>query len=71
MKSKERKWTKKKKTTKKTIARMNIIHPGEIERFSLRLLLLNIPGAKSFGDLKTVEVHTYNTYHEAAVALKL
>ncbi len=47
---------------------MNITHPGEIERFSMRLLLLNIPGAKSFGDLRTVEGHTYKTYHEAAVA---
>ncbi len=70
-KSKQRVWSKRKKVTKATISRMNMVHPTDIERFSMRLLLLNIPGAKSFEHLRTVDGHIFNTFHEAAAELKL
>ena len=40
--------------------------PYEIERYHLRLLLLQTPGATSFKDLRTVNGHEYLTFREAA-----
>ena len=34
------------------IGRVYFVHPSDIERFSLRTLLLYVKGAKSFDDLK-------------------
>ena len=41
------------------------------EKFCLRLLLLNVRGAKSFEDLRTYDGKTYNTFEEAAIARTL
>jgi len=48
-----------------------MIHPNEIERYSLRLLLLHVKGASCFEDIRTYEGVVYETYHEAAVQRKL
>ena len=39
---------------------------SDIQRFCLRLLLLHVPGAISFEDLRTVHGITYPTIKEAA-----
>ena len=49
------------------IGRMHFIHPNDTERFALRLLLLNVPGATSFTYLKTLNNIIYETYQEAAI----
>ena len=36
-----------------------------MEKYCLRVLLLNRKGAKSFNDLKTVNCKQYSTYREA------
>ena len=53
------------------IARVYSVHPTEIERYSLRLLLNHIPGVKSFLDLKTVDNEVMSSFHDAAVKLNL
>jgi hypothetical protein len=50
------------------IGRMYFIAPSETEKFSLRILLLNTPGAKSFEHLRTFENAVYPTFHACAVA---
>ena len=50
-------WSRRKfEKTSDMIGRLYYISPSEIEKFSLRLLLLNVPGAKSFDDLRTYGV---------------
>ena len=49
------------------LGRMYFISPREIERFSMRLLLLNTVGSTSFADLRTVNGNIFNTYQEAAI----
>ena len=70
-KSKERIWQKRKKAVSRTISRLHLIQPSDVERFAMRLLLLNVTGATSFENLRTVEGEEHTTFHEAAVALKL
>ncbi|TKR58437.1 hypothetical protein L596_029881 [Steinernema carpocapsae] len=78
-------WNKKDKKWKKrergyAIGRMYSVSPKEQERYRLRLLLLNVKGAISFENLRTVRVVddsgvttevTFGTYSEAAKALGL
>lgn len=47
------------------IGRMYSVSPSDIERYYLRLLLLNVPGACSFDDLKTVDEQICGTFFEA------
>ena len=65
------KWMPRKKGDDKIITRMYAVNPKEKERFFLRILLLNVKGAKSFIDLKTVNNVVYNTFEEAARARNL
>ena len=53
------------------IGRVYTVHPTEIERYSLRLLLNHVKGKESFEDLRTVDGNVYPTFHAAAVALNL
>ena len=55
----------------KMIGRLYFINPSDIERYCLRLLLLNIPVATSFEFLRTVNTVTYSTYQETAIERKL
>ena len=50
----KKKWKKRQRKTN-TIDRMYSVSPTDQERFYLRILLLHVPGAKSYTDLKTVD----------------
>eukprot|EP00662_Eupelagonemidae_sp_cell21_P057666 gene57666-biopygen17129 len=52
-----------------TVSRIYTCNPKDVDRFYLRLLLLHVPGAKSFADLRTVNGVTHADYRAAAVAL--
>lgn len=47
------------------IGRIYYAHPTSGERFYLRMLLINVPGATSFEYLRTVNGVTYSTFKEA------
>ncbi len=73
-KQKDKKW--KRRTIKKeakTIGRMYYVNPKDIERFSLRTLLLHRKGATCFEDLKKVDGYDdpFPTFKGAASALGL
>ena len=53
------------------IGKMFSVSPSQLELFRLRLLLLNVKGAKCYNDLKTVEGVQYSTFTEACIALGL
>ena len=62
-------WQKRKKQrVSDMIGRMFFINPSDEERFSLRLLLLNVKGATSFNDLRTFEDIPYTTFKACAIA---
>jgi hypothetical protein len=50
---------------------MYSVSPKNIERFCLRLLLLHVPGATSFEDLRKVNGETYATFKETCQVLHL
>ncbi|EPB69310.1 hypothetical protein ANCCEY_11605 [Ancylostoma ceylanicum] len=52
----------------KEIGRMYTVSPRDVERYSLRILLLNTKGKTSFEDLRTVEGRMCETFSEAAKA---
>ena len=45
--------------------------PNDSERYCLRLLLLNTPGAKSFNDLRTHEQIFYDSFKDGAIPKNL
>ncbi|XP_074326961.1 uncharacterized protein LOC141664901 [Apium graveolens] len=51
------------------IGRLAEVHSSSGELLYLRMLLLRIKGVVCFNDLKTVNSHVYNSFHEACVAL--
>ncbi|XP_074374178.1 uncharacterized protein LOC141714563 [Apium graveolens] len=51
------------------IGRLAEVHSSSGELLYLRMLLLRIKGAVYFDDLKTVNDHAYNSFHEACAAL--
>ena len=53
------------------IGRLSEVHSSSGELLYLRMILLRIKGAVSFDDLKTVNGHVHNTFHEACVDLGL
>jgi hypothetical protein len=63
-----REWKKRRKPDLKLVSRIFGVHAKDQERFALRLLLNNVPGATSFQDLKIYNQETFNTFHEAATA---
>ena len=46
---------------------MVYVGPTTGERFHLRMLLMVVRGPKSFDDLKTVDGHVCETFHEACL----
>jgi hypothetical protein len=52
----------------KTVGRMYSAHPTDMERFCLRLLLTAVRGPESFGDLRTFDGVTYDTFKQACFA---
>nr|CDJ95688.1 Protein of unknown function DUF889 domain containing protein [Haemonchus contortus] len=65
-----RKW-KARLRQNRQIGRMYTANPLDVERYSLRILLLNRRGPKSFSDLRTVDGVVHETFKEAAKALGL
>ena len=62
----KKEWVQRKKTMK-TIARIFPVSPRYAERFAIRLLVLNVRGATSFEDLRTLDDGTEcSTFTEAA-----
>jgi hypothetical protein len=53
------------------VARLYTVSPAEIERFSLRSLLLHVCSPKSFQDLKTVRGQEFESFRRAGIALGL
>ena len=49
-----KKWVQRKRNGDNIISHMYSVSPKEHERFHLHVLLLHVPGATSFEDLKTV-----------------
>jgi hypothetical protein len=58
-------WKPRKRGGDKVIARMYTVSPRDTEKFALRTLLLHIPGAKSFTDLKTLDGAVAPTFQDA------
>ena len=48
---------------------MYFVHPGDTERFALRMLLLYRKGCSSFQQLRTVNSITYESFKETCIAL--
>ena len=64
------KWIKRVYKTK-VIPRMYTISPKFTELFYLRVLLLNVPGARTYEELRTVNGTLHETYQNAARAMGL
>ncbi|KAL7491042.1 hypothetical protein ACHAWT_000513 [Skeletonema menzelii] len=73
--AKKKCWAKRKRgkdgDCQQMIGRVYTVHPTEIERYSLRLLLNHVKGKESFEDLRTVDNKVFPTFHATAVALNL
>ncbi|XP_059352797.1 uncharacterized protein LOC130702739 [Daphnia carinata] len=55
----------------KIIGRLYTVGVRQVERYCLRLLLINVKGATSFGDLRTIDQVLHPTFKAAAIALNL
>lgn len=67
----ENKRWKKRKNKRFAIGRVYTVSPKHEETFALRLLLVSVPGPKSFTDLRTVNGSVYKTFKGAAIARNL
>ena len=67
---KNSRWTPRKKTAG-VIGRIYFVRVKQVERYCLRLLLIDVKGATSFEDLRTVEGIQYLSFKQAAVARNL
>ena len=61
-------WRRKRRNRPFTLCRMNSVSPRDQERFLLGLLLQNIPGPRSYEDLRTVNGVVLHTFKQACVA---
>ncbi|XP_011859609.1 PREDICTED: uncharacterized protein LOC105557074 [Vollenhovia emeryi] len=68
---KETNWKLRQKGVNKIISRLYTVSIRDTERFYLRLLLLNVTGAKCYEDLRTVNGVLYETFKDAAIAKNL
>ncbi|XP_053213883.1 uncharacterized protein LOC128397216 [Panonychus citri] len=62
----DNKWNKRVYSVSDVIGRLHIVPPNQSERFALRLLLLNVAGAKSFIDLRTHNNEIHGSFQSAA-----
>ena len=60
-----KRWEQRRKGGNNVISRMYSVGPKEGERFYLRMLLLYVPGARNFIDLRTINGVTVETFKEA------
>ena len=63
----EKKWAPRQRGGDRIISRMYAVSARDAEKFHLRLLLLHVPGATSFTDLRTVEGELCPTFREACI----
>ena len=63
----EKKWAPRQRRGDRIISRMYSVSASNAEKFHLRLLLLHVPGATSFTDLRTVDGELCPTYREACI----
>ncbi|KAL7322346.1 hypothetical protein PS15p_212248 [Mucor circinelloides] len=63
-----RHWAPRRAGFGKIIGRMYTVSPKDIEKFHLRLLLMHVPGATSFEDIRSFEGQVYPTFRAAARA---
>ena len=63
----EKKWAPRQRGGDRIISRMYSVSASNAEKFHLRLLLLHVPGATSFNDLRTVDGELCPTYREACI----
>jgi hypothetical protein len=61
-------WQRRKYKGCKKVARMHGVHTHNVELFMLRRLLLVVPGAQCWADLRTFEGHEYPSFEAAARA---
>jgi len=66
-KDREKKWVPRQRGGDRIIPRMYSVSPTDTEKFYLRLLLLHVPGATKFDDLKTVSGVLCSTFREACI----
>jgi hypothetical protein len=64
------KWNPRKKRAK-IIGRQYTVSVKQVERYCLRMLLINVKGATSFKHLRTVDDIAFPTFQAAAIALNL
>ena len=57
------------KSSTQIVGRMYFVHPSDIERYALRILLLYRKGCISFEQLRTVNGTVYSTFRETCQAL--
>lgn len=67
----QRRWNPRQQRGDRVIGRIHDVGVLDKERFALRLLLLNVPGATSFADIRKVNGRQYKTFQEAAQMLNL
>ena len=63
----EKKWVPRQRGGDRIISRMYSVSPADADKFHLRLLLLHVPGARSFTDLRTVNGVVCGTFREACI----
>ena len=63
----EKKWLPRRRGGDRIISRMYSVSPSDPEKFYLRLLLLHVPGAKRFDDLKMIEGTIAVSFREACI----
>jgi hypothetical protein len=61
-------WRERERGRAKTIGRMFFVRPTANELYYLKLLVLNVPGATSYDNLKLVNGVQHATFREAAIA---
>lgn len=67
----ERRWNPRQQRGDRIIARIHDVAISSKERHSLRLLLLNVSGSRSFTDIRNINGRQFSTNHEAAQFLNL
>lgn len=66
-----RKWNIRRTPDLKLVTRIYGVHAKDKERFALRLILNNVPGASSYAELRTINGILYDTFCQAATVLGL
>ena len=63
----DKKWTERRRGGDRIISRMYSVSPTDPEKFYLRLLLLHVPGATCYDDLKMFDGTLADSYREACI----